>query len=143
MRTLVWALSSMNTTMSSETGRVREPLSTPYVLALMRLLACVSADVNGQRTPLDETLAASWCHTGVWPLICVDPIVSLKVRFSIETFIAGLPVTLEGACIRLVLYQFHDVHSVPFANLDAPSGQVQGEELSTVTKIMEVERCVE
>jgi hypothetical protein len=64
--------------MTSETGRlfecqcrfmavgeythIREPLSTTDMLALMGLLAGVSTDVNGQRTPLDEALAASWCH---------------------------------------------------------------------------------
>jgi hypothetical protein len=69
----------MNTAVTSETGRlfecqcrviavggeythIGEPLSTTDMLALMGLLARVSTDVNGQRTPLDEALATSWRH---------------------------------------------------------------------------------
>lgn len=69
----------MNTAMASKTGRlfayqylfktlrvdsthIREPLSTPDVLALMWFFTRVSTDVNGQRTPLDEALAATWGH---------------------------------------------------------------------------------
>lgn len=37
-------------------------------------------------------------------------------------FVASLPVTLERACIGLVLYQFHDVH------YDADCGSAEVEE---------------
>jgi hypothetical protein len=41
---------------------IRESFSTPDVLALMWLFTRVGTDVNGQRTPLDEALAATWGH---------------------------------------------------------------------------------
>jgi hypothetical protein len=104
-------LSPINKAMTSKTRRIREPLSTPNVLALMWLFTSVSTDVNSQRTPLNEALAATWGHARVRSLICVDSIMSLEIRFSVETFVASLPVTLEGSCVRLVLYQLHDVHS--------------------------------
>lgn len=46
----------------SRDTHVRESFSTADVLALMRLLTSVSADMNRQRASLDEALATSWCH---------------------------------------------------------------------------------
>jgi hypothetical protein len=64
---------------------IREPLSTPNVLALMRLLACMGTYMNCQGTSLDEAFPTSWSHTRVWTLIGVDSVMSLKVRLSVKT----------------------------------------------------------
>lgn len=64
---------------------IREPLPTSNVLALMRLLASVSTDVNSECASLDEAFATTRCHARIWSFICVDSIMSLKIRFAIET----------------------------------------------------------
>lgn len=54
------------------------------MLALVRFLARVGADVYGQRAPLDEALSTSRCCAGVWSLVGVNAVVSLQVRFAVE-----------------------------------------------------------
>jgi hypothetical protein len=54
------------------------------VLTLVRLLAGVGSDVYGQGTPLDEALSASRSRARVWPLVGMDPVVSLQVRLAVE-----------------------------------------------------------
>lgn len=55
----------------------------------MRFLAGVGPDVNGQRTPLDKTLAAVGLVAGVRSLISVDTMMSLQVRFAVEALHAA------------------------------------------------------
>ncbi len=63
---------------------IREPFPASNMLALMRFLACVSANVNSQGTSLNKTFTTTWGHTGVRSFICMDSIMSLKVGFSVE-----------------------------------------------------------
>lgn len=63
---------------------IREAFSTSGMLALMGLLARVSTDMNSKSTPLDEALATTWSHTGVWTLICMYAVMSLEVRLPVE-----------------------------------------------------------
>jgi hypothetical protein len=56
----------------------------------MRLLASVSPDVDRQGTPLDEALAASYRCALIWPLIGVNPVMSLQVRLAVEALQATL-----------------------------------------------------
>lgn len=76
----------------------------------MGLLACVSADVDGQGTPLDEGLVAVLPHTSVWTLVGVDAEVSLQVGLPVETLVAHLPGALEGAGGLLGLHNFEQIH---------------------------------
>jgi hypothetical protein len=108
---------------------IRESFSTRHMLALVWLLASMSPNVNSESTPLDEALAAARGHTGVGTLICVYAIMSLKVRLAVKALgyhisglvhpitstshlVACLPITLKGSRIRLILYQFHNIHPV-------------------------------
>jgi hypothetical protein len=54
------------------------------MLALVRLLACMSSDVDGKCAPLDEALATVRSHARIRSLICVYSVVSLEVRFPIK-----------------------------------------------------------
>jgi hypothetical protein len=54
------------------------------MLALMRFLARMSADVNGERTSLDEAFATTGGHTRVWALIRMYTIMPLKIGFPVE-----------------------------------------------------------
>jgi hypothetical protein len=63
---------------------IREPFSTSYMLALVGFFAGMSTDVNGEGAPLDETLSTTWRHARVRSLICMDAVVSLEVRLSVE-----------------------------------------------------------
>lgn len=76
----------------------------------MRLLACVSSNVDGQGTPLDEALSASWRVARVWPLVCVYPVMSLQVRLAVEALSTRLPVALKGTSRRLVFDELHEFH---------------------------------
>jgi len=58
---------------------VRKALAAPNVRALMGLFSSVSADVDGERTPLDEALATTGRHARVGPLISVYPVVALQI----------------------------------------------------------------
>ena len=63
------------------------------MLALVRLLARVRPDVDGQGAPLDEALATLGMVALVRPLICVYPIMSLQIRLAVEALVMGqLPV---------------------------------------------------
>jgi hypothetical protein len=44
----------------------------------------VSSNVYGQGTSLNEALATAWCHTRVRTLICMNTIMSLEIRLSVE-----------------------------------------------------------
>lgn len=59
-------------------------LPTTLVGALVRLLARVRAVVDCQRTLLDEALATVFHRALVRPLVCVDAVVSLEIRFPVE-----------------------------------------------------------
>ena len=63
---------------------IRESLPTANVLALMRFLACMSANVDSESTSLDEAFSTSRCHTRIWPLIRVNSVMSLKIRLPVE-----------------------------------------------------------
>jgi len=63
---------------------IRESLSTPDMLALMRLFSGMGSDVNRQSTSLNEAFPAARCHARVRSFIRVNPIVSLKIGLPIE-----------------------------------------------------------
>lgn len=63
---------------------VGEPLAASNMLALVRLLPRVGADVDGQGASLDEGLAAAGCRTRVRALVGVNAVVSLQVRLAVE-----------------------------------------------------------
>jgi hypothetical protein len=111
------------------------------MLTLVWFLASMGPNMNSESTPLNEALATARSHTRVRPLIGVDTIMPLEVRLAVKALgyyisgpvnhiaskcfrylVACLPVTLEGSRIRLVLYQFHDVHpAIPsFVKSDLP-----------------------
>jgi hypothetical protein len=69
----------------NETTYIREALSTANVLTLMWFFTSVGANMNGQRTPLNEAFATAWSHARVGALICVDSIMSLKIGLSVKT----------------------------------------------------------
>lgn len=73
------------------------------MLALMRLLTSVSTDVYSQGASLNEALPTSRCHTRIWTFICVDSIMSLKIRFAIEA-LCDIVSEEHGAYMCLVLY---------------------------------------
>lgn len=57
----------------------------------MWLLAGVCADVNVERTALDEGLLATGLLALKWSSFCVDAEVSLQVGFPVEGFATRLP----------------------------------------------------
>ena len=57
------------------------------MLALIRLLASVGADVDSQRTALDEALTASGNRAGVRTFVGMNPAVSLQVRLAAEALL--------------------------------------------------------
>jgi len=63
---------------------IRKTFPAADVLALMRFLACMSANMDGESTPLDEAFTTSRCHTRIWPLIRVYSVMPLKIRLSVE-----------------------------------------------------------
>lgn len=67
--------------MSWRTGQthIREAFATANMLTLVRLLAGVRSDMNGQGTPLDEALTTTRSRASVWALIGVNTVVPLKV----------------------------------------------------------------
>lgn len=64
---------------------VGEWLSAFRNFALVRLFACVRSKVYGEGTALDEPLSAILPVASVWPFVCVNAVVSLKIRLSVET----------------------------------------------------------
>lgn len=66
---------------------VREALAAAHVLALMRLLASVSSDVNSQGAALDEALATTGNRARVRALVGVDSVVALKIRLAVEALL--------------------------------------------------------
>lgn len=63
---------------------VRETLAAAKVLALVRLLAGVRANVNSQSAALDKALSAARDGARIGALVCVYPIVSLEIRLAVE-----------------------------------------------------------
>lgn len=63
---------------------VGEALAAAHVLALVRLLAGVSSDVNSQGAALDEALATAGNRARVRALVGVDSVVALKIRLAVE-----------------------------------------------------------
>jgi hypothetical protein len=66
----------------TDSGRwsyIREALAAANVLALVRLLTSVSANVNSQGTALDEALATARNGARVWALVRVYSVMSLEV----------------------------------------------------------------
>lgn len=51
----------------------------------MWLFTSVRPDVYRQGTPLDEALAAPGIVALIWPLICVNPIMSLQIRLAVKS----------------------------------------------------------
>lgn len=70
-----------------EASYVRETLAAAEVLALVRLLTGVSADVNSQSAALDEALVTAGDGAGVGALVAVDSVVALKIRLAIEALL--------------------------------------------------------
>lgn len=85
---LIWAFTRMDSSMPRQTRRVGEPLAASNMLALVRLLPRVGADVDGQGASLDEGLAAAGCRTRVRALVGVNAVVSLQVRLAVEALVA-------------------------------------------------------
>jgi hypothetical protein len=149
MRALIWALAGVDSAVAGKTrglmgsvwnlgggevgcgqAHIGESLPTANMLALMRLLACVCTDVDGQGAPLDEALHASGRQARIWALVCVDAVMSLEIRLAVEalpmlsacgnrkqkrrgwrTYLgAGVPIALEGASRRLILNELHEFH---------------------------------
>lgn len=52
--------------------------------ALVWLLAGVCSEMDGEGTTLDKPLSAILPVASVWPLVCVNAVVSLKIRLSVE-----------------------------------------------------------
>lgn len=44
----------------------------------------MGTNVHCQGTSLDEALSAAWGHTGVRTFICMNPIMPLEIRLSVE-----------------------------------------------------------
>lgn len=63
---------------------IRESFTTADVHALMGFLPGVGANVDGESTPLNETLTTPWSHTRVWSLVGMNSVVSLQVRLPVE-----------------------------------------------------------
>lgn len=101
--TLVWSLSSMDSSMACKTRRlslvnttnelavsfrwetyIGETLAATNMLTLVRLLTSVRTNVDCQCTALNETLATSGCSTRVRSLVCVYTVMSLQVRLAVE-----------------------------------------------------------
>ncbi len=66
---------------------VREAPAAVHILALMRLLAGVSSNVNNQGAALDEALAAADTRARVRTLIGVDPVVAPKIVLAVEALL--------------------------------------------------------
>lgn len=110
MTTFVRSLPSVDSSVTSETGRVRKAFAASNMLALVRLLTGVCSDVDSQGASLDEALPTAWGRARVRSLIGVNSIMSLQVRLAIEALVARLPVTLERASRRLILNKFQKLH---------------------------------
>lgn len=69
-----------------ENGRsyVGKGTATSFEIAHKRLFTCVRPRVDGQGTSLDEALVAAFHATAIWPLICVDAVVSAEVGVAME-----------------------------------------------------------
>lgn len=55
-----------------------------FEIAHERLFTRVRSRVDGQGTSLDEALVAAFHATAIWPLICVDAVVSAEVGVAME-----------------------------------------------------------
>jgi hypothetical protein len=86
-------LSPMNTTVSCQTRGVGKRLPAFRNFALMRLLAGVRSKMYSESTALDEPLSTVLPVASVWPFVCVDAVVSLKIGLSVEALAATLPIT--------------------------------------------------
>lgn len=69
---------------SGTVTHIREPLATANVLALVRLLAGMCANVHRQGASLDEALATAGRCTSVGSLVGVNAVVSLQVGLAVE-----------------------------------------------------------
>ncbi len=80
---------------------IGEALVAAKVLAHVRLLARVGADVHRQGGALDEALAASGSIALVRPLIGVYPVVPLQVRLAVEALftLQQLRVSVMRSCM--------------------------------------------
>lgn len=50
----------------------------------MRLLASVRSEVDSEGTALDESLPTVLPVASVWPFVCMNAMVSLKIGLSVE-----------------------------------------------------------
>jgi hypothetical protein len=80
------------------------------MLALVRFLARMGANMYSQCTSLDEALAAPTVGARVGPLVGVYPVMSLKVRLAVKALIARLPIALKRTSGRLVLNELEELH---------------------------------
>lgn len=104
--TSVRSFTRVNSTMTSQAGRVRELLSAARIQAAVRFLASVSSDVNVQCAALDESLVATGLLALEWPRLCVDAVMSLQVGFAVEGLSTLDPVAWPGARGRLCVHDF-------------------------------------
>lgn len=79
---------------------VGEALAAAHVLALMRLLAGVSADVDSQGASLDEALATARNRARVGTLVGVDSVMALKIRLAVEALLGEELLALGRALSR-------------------------------------------
>ncbi len=66
---------------------VAEALAATHVLALMWLLAGVSANVNSQSAALDEALATARYRARVKALVGVGFVMTRKIRLTLEALL--------------------------------------------------------
>lgn len=66
---------------------IREALPTALIFATMWLLACMCANVYGQCASLYKALDTAQMNAAIWSFIRMYPVMSLEVRFAVETLL--------------------------------------------------------
>lgn len=70
------------------------------MLTLVWLLSSVCSDMNGQSTPLNKALPATWDRARIRSLIGVYPVVPLQIRFAVKAL---------ATSVSLAQYEFWEV----------------------------------
>lgn len=63
---------------------IRKGTVASFEIAHKRLFTGVRSRVDGQGTSLDEALVAAFHGAAIWPLVCVDAVVSAEVGVAME-----------------------------------------------------------
>lgn len=66
----------------------------------MRLLARMCANVYGQRTALYKALDTAHMNATVWSFVRVYPVMSLEVRFAVETLLKVQSASVNWTCVE-------------------------------------------